>query len=74
MERLEQFEKMPAYVRENHAETIRQMDELRKENRQKSATSRQLTAGKMKYEDMPALFDLSGLEQEMCTDDSHFDD
>lgn len=61
MERLEQFENMLEYVKKQHEETVAQLDELRRENRQKTATFRQLTARKMKYEDMLALYDLFGL-------------
>lgn len=61
MERLEQFEDMLEYVKKQHEETVAQLDELRRENRQKTATFRQLTARKMKYEDMLALYDLFGL-------------
>ena len=35
MERLEQFEKMYAYIRQNHQETVEQLEKLRGENRQK---------------------------------------
>ena len=42
MERLEQFEKMYAYIRQNHQETVEQLEKLRGENRQKTATFRQL--------------------------------
>lgn len=61
MERLEQFENMLEYVKKQHEETVAQLDELRRESRQKTATFRQLTARKMKYEDMLALYDLFGL-------------
>lgn len=61
MERLEQFENMLEYVKKQHEETVAQLDELRRENRQKTATFRQLTARKMKNEDMLALYDLFGL-------------
>lgn len=61
MERLEQFENMLEYVKKQHEETVAQLDELRRENRQKTDTFRQLTARKMKYEDMLALYDLFGL-------------
>lgn len=62
MERLEQFEKMYAYIRQNHQETVEQLEKLRGENRQKTATFRQLTARKMKYEDMLALYELFGIQ------------
>ena len=62
MERLEQFEKMYAYIRQNHQKTVEQLEKLRGENRQKTATFRQLTARKMKYEDMLALYELFGIQ------------
>ena len=62
MERLEQFEKMYAYIRQNHQETVEQLEKLRSENRQKTATFRQRTARKMKYEDMLALYELFGIQ------------
>ena len=62
MERLEQFEKMYAYIRQNHQETVEQLEKLRSENRQKTATFRQLTARKMKYEYMLALYELFGIQ------------
>ena len=58
MDRLEQFEKMYAYIRQNHQETVEHLEKLRGENRQKTATFRQLTARKMKCEDMLALYEL----------------
>lgn len=61
MERLEQFEKMYSYIRKQHQETVEQMEKLRRENRQKTATFRQFTARKMKYEDMLALCELFGI-------------
>ena len=62
LERLGQFEKMYAYIRQNHQETVEQLEKLRGENRQKTATFRQLTARKMKYEDMLALYELFGIQ------------
>ena len=62
MERLEQFEKMYAYIRQNHQETVEQLEKLRSENRQKTATFRRLTARKMESEDMPALYELFGIQ------------
>lgn len=61
MERLEQFEKMYLYIKDQHQETVEQLEKLRRENRQKTATFRQLTARKMKYEDMLALYELFGI-------------
>ena len=61
MERLEQFEKMYAYIRQNYQETVEQLEKLKSENRQNTATFRQLTARKMKYEDMLSLYELFGI-------------
>lgn len=61
MERLEQFEKMYLYIKDQHQETVEQLEKLRRENRQKTATFRQFTARKMKYEDMLALCELFGI-------------
>ena len=61
MERLEQFEKMYLYIKDQHQETVEQLEKLRRENRQKTATFRQFTARKMKYEDMLALYELFGI-------------
>lgn len=61
MSREKAFEEMLAFVLERQAGTIEQMERLKRENKTKSATYRQLMGNKMMYENMVSLYRLFGL-------------
>lgn len=61
MSREKAFEEMLAFVLERQAETIEQMERLKRENKTKSATYRQLMGNKMMYENMLSMYRLFGL-------------
>ncbi len=64
MNREKAFEEMLAFILKRQAETTGQMERLKRENKTKSATYRQLMGNKMLYQEMLSLYGLFGLLEE----------
>ena len=62
--RLEAFEKMLIYVRENYVRVNQKMSQLKVEGKAKSATYRQLMGNKLQYQNMLSLYRLYGLVED----------
>lgn len=60
-ERLEAFEKMLNYVKQEYDRADKKMKQLRGEGKEKSATYRQLMGSKMQYANILSLYRLYGL-------------
>ncbi len=67
--RLEQFEKMFAAVQKEHADIVRQMEELREKGKIKSVTYQQLLARKMTYQNMLSMYELYDLTEKSTDSD-----
>ncbi len=63
-EREEKFEKMLNDVRQNYADTVERMEELKAEGKTKSATFRQLMGDKIFYQNLLSLYKIYGLTVE----------
>ena len=63
-EREEKFEKMLAFVQQRYADTLQRMEQLKAEDKTKSATFRQLMGDKLMYQNMLTLYKLYGLLDE----------
>ena len=63
-EREEQFEKMLAFVQQRYADTLQRMEQLKAEDKTKSATFRQLMGDKLMYQNILTLYKLYGLLDE----------
>ena len=63
-EREEKFEKMLAFVQKRYADTLRRMEQLKAEDKTKSATFRQLMGDKLMYQNILTLYNLYGLLDE----------
>ena len=63
-EREEKFEKMLAFVQQRYADTLRRMEQLKAEDKTKSATFRQLMGDKLMYQNILTLYNLYGLLDE----------
>lgn len=63
-EREEKFEKMLAFVQKRYADTLRRMEQLKAEDKTKSATFRQLMGDKLMYQNILTLYKLYGLLDE----------
>lgn len=61
-ERLARFEKMKAFIEEQHADTLEKLDALRASGKQKSATYTQLLGNKMNLENTLQLYKLFDIE------------
>lgn len=61
-ERLARFEKMKAFIEEQHADTLEKLDALRTSGKQKSATYTQLLGNKMNLENTLQLYKLFDIE------------
>lgn len=59
--RLEAFEKMLSSVQAQHTNTVKKMERLRAENREKSVTFRQLMANKLQLQNVLSMYKLYGL-------------
>lgn len=62
--RLEAFEKMLIYVRENYVRVNQKMSQLKVEGKEKSATYRQLMGNKLQYQNMLSLYRIYGLVED----------
>ena len=60
-EREEKFEKMLAFVQQRYADTLQRMEQLKAEDKTKSATFRQLMGDKLMYQNILTLYKLYGL-------------
>ena len=60
-EREEKFEKMLAFVQQRYADTLQRMEQLKAEDKTKSATFRQLMGDKLMYQNMLTLYSLHRL-------------
>lgn len=63
-EREEKFEKMLAFVQQRYADTLQRMEQLKAEDKTKSATFRQLMGDKLMYQNILTLYNLYGLLDE----------
>ena len=63
-EREEKFEKMLAFVQQRYADTLQRMEQLKAEDKTKSATFRQLMGDKRMYQNILTLYKLYGLLDE----------
>ena len=63
-EREEKFEKMLAFVQQRYADTLQRMEQLKAEDKTKSATFRQLRGDKLMYQNILTLYNLYGLLDE----------
>ena len=63
-EREEKFEKMLAFVQQRYADTLQRMEQLKAEDKTKSATFRQLMGDKLMYQNILTLYRLYGLIEE----------
>lgn len=63
-EREEKFEKMLAFVQQRYADTLQRMEQLKAEDKTKSATFRQLMGDKLMYQNILTLYKLYGLLDE----------
>ena len=63
-ERGEKFEKMLAFVQQRYADTLQRMEQLKAEDKTKSATFRQLMGDKLMYQNILTLYNLYGLLDE----------
>ena len=63
-EREEKFEKMLAFVQQRYADTLQRMEQLKAEDKTKSATFRQLMGDKLMYQNILMLYNLYGLLDE----------
>lgn len=59
--RLEAFEKMLAGIQKNYQDTVEKMEALKKADKTKTATYRQLFADRLRYSDMLSLYRAYGL-------------
>ena len=60
----EKFEKMLAFVQQRYADTLQRMEQLKAEDKTKSATFRQLMGDKLMYQNILTLYKLYGLLDE----------
>lgn len=56
MNKLEKYEEMKDYILNNLDETIKKMEELKKEGKDKTATYRQLTARKLTLQNVVSFY------------------
>ena len=56
MNKLEKYEEMKDYILNNLDETIKRMEELKKEGKDKTATYRQLTARKLTLQNVVSFY------------------
>ena len=56
MNKLEKYEQMKDYILNNLDETIKKMEELKKEGKDKTATYRQLTARKLTLQNVVSFY------------------
>ena len=56
MNKLEKYEQMKDYILDNLDETIKKMEELKKEGKDKTATYRQLTARKLTLQNVVSFY------------------
>lgn len=56
MNKLEKYEQMKDYILDNLDETIKRMEELKKEGKDKTATYRQLTARKLTLQNVVSFY------------------
>lgn len=59
--RLEAFEKMLAGIQKNYQDTAEKMEALKKADKTKTATYRQLLADRLRYQEMLSLYRAYGL-------------
>lgn len=59
--RLEAFEKMLAAVRKSYDDTVSAMEQLKQQDKTKSATYRQLMGNKVMYQNMLSLYEIYGI-------------
>lgn len=59
--RLEAFEKMLAGIQKNYQDTAEKMEALKKADKTKTATYRQLFADRLRYQEMLSLYRAYGL-------------
>ena len=64
MERLAAFESMLADIQKQSEYERKQMEKLKSEGKEKSATYRQLMGNKLQYQNMLSLYKLHGLLDE----------
>ena len=62
-EKLEAYEKMKQGIQEELAQISRQMEKLKEQGKEKSATYRQLMGKKMTYSTFLGLYKVYGLEE-----------
>ena len=62
--REKQFEKMLTDIQKNYGYIVEKMDKLKKEDKTKSATYRQLMGSKLNYQNMLSLYKIYGLLEE----------
>lgn len=56
MNKLEKYEEMKDYILDNLDETIKKLEELKKEGKDKTATYRQLTARKLTLQNVVSFY------------------
>lgn len=59
--RLEAFEKMLAAVQKSYDDTVSAMEQLKQQDKAKSATYRQLMGNKVMYQNMLSLYEIYGI-------------
>lgn len=59
--RLEAFEKMLAAVQKSYDDTVSAMEQLKQQDKTKSATYRQLMGNKVMYQNMLSLYEIYGI-------------
>lgn len=60
-EREEKFEKMLLFVQERYEDTVRKMDTLKAQGKEKSVTFRQLMGDKLNYQNMLNMYKMFGI-------------
>lgn len=60
-EREEKFEKMLLFVQERYEDTVRKMDALKAQGKEKSVTFRQLMGDKLNYQNMLNMYKMFGI-------------
>ncbi len=61
-EKLQVYEKMQTAIQIEYANAVKKMEQLKAEDKTKSATYRQLMGKKLMYKDMLAIYEIYGLK------------
>lgn len=61
-EKLQTYEKMQSAIQAEYDNAVKKMEQLKAEDKTKSATYRQLMGKKLLYKDMLAIYEIYGLQ------------